>query len=111
MHYSYVCFVMNGKVYGAGSMKFSADEIKILDGLDTPKVGLWQNMDRSSVKILADYDISRIGVLHDKNGEKMGQIIFGKKLNKTELDREDLIQYETIVNYTAMVIENGSRKS
>ena len=111
MHYSYVCFVMNGKVYGGGSMKFGADEIKILEGLDAPKVGLWQNMDRSSVKILADYDISRIGVLHDKNGEKMGQIIFGKKLNKTELDREDLIQYETIVNYTAMVIENGSRKS
>jgi len=111
LHYEYVAIIVDGHIYGSSGVRFSADEIVSIEHIENTNNSIWLPIDRSIVKIVSSYDVSRIGELRKKDGSTLGQVVFGKKLTKTELDREDLIQYETIINYTAMVIENGSRKS
>lgn len=111
MRYSFVALLINGRVYSSEGQKFSAEELVSISKISSPKFGVWQEIDRANSKIASAYDISRVAVLYDKNHKVMGQMIFGKKLSKLELSRKDLIEYETLINLTAMVIEDGCRKS
>lgn len=112
LHYSYIIFIVDGRAYSsANTIRLSADEITKIEKLEKPENGIWQIFNRADVKMFDNYEISRIGALIDKNGKVFGQVVFGKKLTKFELSRKSLIEYETIINFAAMVIENGSSKS
>ena len=109
MHFSYVGFIVNGKFYGSDDFRLSAAEIEEIAKLKMPERGIWQNL--SQVKDARGLEMTRVGVLTNAKGEVIGQMVFGKPISKTNLDREDLTEVEMIVNLMAVVVENGSRKS
>ena len=109
MHFSYVGFIVNGKFYGSDDFRLSAAEIEQVAKLKMPERGIWQNI--SQIKDARELEMTRVGVFTNAKGEVIGQMVFGKPISKTNLDREDLTEVEMIVNLMAVVIENGGRRS
>ena len=94
MHFSYVGFIINGRLYGSEDYRIPADKLLAITKLKKPTRGIWQdltNLDQSTIKEL---DISRIGIITDAAGEEIGQIILGKPAAKTLLDKKDLMEIE-----------------
>lgn len=109
MHFSFVGFIVNGKIFGSDDFKMSAEEIEQISHLKIPEKGSWQ--DKSKLENLDVSGISRIGALTNAKGDMIGQMVFGKPISKTNLDRRDLTEIEMIANLMAVVIENGGRRS
>lgn len=108
MHFEYVGFLIDGRLYGSGSLPLSANELKQIDNLKAAKAGsVWQEFNESVEKICAKQEITAIAELHDAKGKAFGQIILGKPLGKTKFDRRDLIQTEMVINLVAAVIDSG----
>lgn len=109
MHFSFVGFIVNGKTFCSDDFRMSAEEVEDISSLKIPDKGLWQ--DKSKLKNTNNSEIARIGVLTNAKGGIIGQMVFGKPISKTNLDRKDLTEVEMIVNLMAVVVENGSRRS
>lgn len=109
MHFNYVGFLINGRFYGSDDFKLTAKEIESIEKLKKPEKGVWQNA--SEVEDAHELELSRVGTLTNSNGEVIGQMVFGRPVSKTTLDRQDLTEIEMIVNLMAVVVENGGRKS
>lgn len=108
LHYSYVTMVINDRPYSSTNNKLAAIEIETINRMK-PKCGIWVEIDRANAKLAASYDISKIACLIDKDGKQFGKIIFGKKLNKVEYSRIDMVEQEAIINLTGAIIEDGRR--
>lgn len=109
MHFSYIAFLVNGKLYAADDCKFSAEELAKISKLPTPTHGAWQNLDTLPEETIKACEISRIAVLAGANGEAMGQMIFGKPVSKTTLEKKDLVEITMIVSLMGTIIEDGGR--
>ncbi len=109
LHFEYVGFLVNGRLYGSGSLNASSDDLVEIAKLEEPKRGIWQEMNGNVSKISLDLDIKNIAELRNNKDEVFGQILFGRPVNKKTLTRQDMIQIEMIVNLVASIIDAERR--
>lgn len=109
IHFSYVGFLINGKFYGSDDFRLPPEELIEISSLKMPEKGMWQNT--NGLKKDSELDISRVGVLTNTNGERIGQVILGKPTSKSKLDKKDLAEVEMIFNLITVMVENGSRNA
>ena len=111
MHFSYIAFLIKGKLYVADDCKISAELLTKIAKLPTPAHGVWQNISNFSAESLKESEISRVALLTSAGGEVVGQMIFGRPASKSALDRKDLAEIAIIVSLMGTIIEDGGRKS
>ena len=107
LHFAYIGFIINGKLYGSKSLAMSADELNQITHMRATARGeVWQEPNKSVQKILDDLDLKAVAELRNAKGKTFGQIIVGKPLGKSSFERRDLIQLEMIINLVATVIDS-----
>ena len=107
LHFAYIGFIINGKLYGSKSLAMSADEIlQITHMKSTARGEVWQEPNKSVQKVLDELDLKAVAELRNAKGKAFGQIIVGKPLGKSSFERRDLIQLEMIINLVATVIDS-----
>lgn len=106
MHFSFVGFVVNGRLYGSEKLSLSADEIVQISNLKPAKDSIWQNFNEPVSRIAAKQDINAIAELHNAKGQVFGQVIIGQPTGKKHFERRDLVQIEMIINLVAAVAES-----
>lgn len=107
LHFAYIGFIINGKLYGSKSLAMSADEIvQITHMKATARGEVWQEPSKSVQKVLDELDLKAVAELRNAKGKTFGQIIVGKPLGKSSFERRDLIQLEMIINLVATVIDS-----
>ncbi len=107
LHFAYIGFIINGKLYGSKSLAMSAEEVIQLTHLKpTPRGEVWQEPSKTVQKILDDLDLKAVAELRNAKGKAFGQIVVGKPLGKSSFERRDLIQLEMIINLVATVIDS-----
>ena len=111
MHFSYVAFLVEGKLSVADDCKMPAELLAKISKLPTPTHGAWQELGSLTPEVLKSSEISRIAVLTGANGEALGQMIFGRPVSKSNLDHKDLVEISMIISLMGTIIEDGSRKS
>lgn len=108
LHFSYVGFIINGKLYGSKSLAVSADELHSIMHMKSAVGGeVWQEPNKTVKKILDDLDLKAVAELRNAKGKPFGQIVVGKPLGKASFERRDLIQLEMIINLVATVIDSS----
>ena len=111
MHFSYIAFFVNDKLYVADECKIPNELLVKISKLPAPSRGVWQDLTKLDVEGLKESGVSRVAILTSANGEMMGQMIFGHPVSKTALDHKDLVEIAMITSLIGTIIENGSRKS
>lgn len=107
MHFSFIGFLIDGRIYGSGEVSLSAENIVKINKLKPAKTGIWQDFSEPVLKIATEQGITAVAELKDANGKVFGQIIVGKSLGKQQFDRKDLVQLEMIINLVAAIVESG----
>ncbi len=111
MHFSYVAFYVNDKLYIADDHKIPTELLTKMAKLPSPDHRAWQDLSKLDQGVLKEAEISRVAVLAGANGEIMGQMIFGHPLYKTNLLHKDLVEMAMIASLIGTMIEDGTRKS
>jgi len=107
LHFEYVGFLINGRLYGSGSLPLSVDEMKQISLLRPAKDGsVWQDFNEPVAKIAAAQKLNAVAELRDAKGKVFGQLIVGEPLGKARFERKDLIQIEMVINLVAVVIDD-----
>ncbi len=106
LHFAYVGFIINGRLYGSKTLALSSDEIKSIMNLKPAKAGVWQEPNKTVEKIFDEVNLKAVAELYNAKGKAFGQIIVGKPLGKSSFERRDLIQLEMIINLVASVIDS-----
>lgn len=107
LHFAYIGFIINGKLYGSKSLAVSADELsQIIHMKSTVRGEVWQEPSKTVQKILDDLDLKAVAELRNAKGKAFGQIVVGKPLGKSSFERRDLIQLDMIINLVATVIDS-----
>ena len=110
MHFEYIGFLIDGIVYGSDNRIIPADSIKMTEGLGNPEHGVWQEFDEST-EVWQKLNFSAVAALRTASGKTYGQVMVGKPRGKKSFTRRDLVQVETIINLTSVIIDSGkSRK-
>ena len=80
------------------------------EGLGNPEHGVWQEFDEST-EVWQKLNFSAVAALRTASGKTYGQVMVGKPRGKKSFTRRDLVQVETIINLTSVIIDSGkSRK-
>lgn len=111
MHFSYIAFLINDKLYVADDCKIPTELLTKISKLPAPAHGVWLDLDGINHETLKESEITRIATLTSANGEVLGQMIFGHQPAKTNLDHKDLVEIAMVVSLMGTIIEDGSRKS
>ncbi len=112
MHFEYVGFLINGRYYvDDDEYKIPVDKLAKMTKMKRPARGIWQNTSEIEAEVAQEYNITRVAMITNTNGEEIGQVVFGKPISKATLDRKDLADVEMIVSLIGAMIENGGRKS
>lgn len=107
LHFAYIGFIINGKLYSSKPLAMSADEIQSISHLKTAgRDGVWQEPNKAVAKILDELDLKAVAELRNAKGKPFGQLIVGKPVGKSSFERRDLIQLEMIINLVATVIDS-----
>lgn len=107
LHFAYIGFIINGKLYGSKSLAMSADEILQITHMRSAAHGeVWQEPNKTTQKLLEELDLKAVAELRNAKGKTFGQIIVGKPMGKSSFERRDLIQLEMIINLVATVIDS-----
>lgn len=106
LHFAYIGFIINGRLYGSKSLAVSADELSQIMKLKSATGGVWQEPNKSVQKIFDELDLKAVAELRNAKGKVFGQLVVGKPLGKTSFERRDLIQLEMIINLVATVIDS-----
>ncbi len=106
LHFAYIGFVINGRLYGSKALALSSEELKQITSLKTAKGGVWQEPSKSVQKIFDEVNLKAVAELHNAKGKVFGQMLVGKPLGKSSFERRDLIQLEMIINLVASVIDS-----
>ncbi len=105
LHFDYVGFLINGRLYGSDALDISSDDLVAISKLEEPKRGIWQNT-KPVNKICEKSSIRNVAELYNANGEAFGQIIVGHPTSKKVIGNKDMIEIEMVVNLAASII-NG----
>lgn len=106
LHFAYIGFIVNGRLYGSKALAMSADEISQITKLRQTTNGVWQEPNKNVQKVLDELDLKAVAELRNAKGKAFGQLIVGKPLGKSSFERRDLIQLEMIINLVATVIDS-----
>lgn len=106
LHFSYVGFIINGRVYGSKALAISSEELSSISHLRQTASGVWQEPNKTVRKIFDELDLKAVAELRNAKGKTFGQLIVGKPMGKASFERRDLIQLEMIINLVATVIDS-----
>lgn len=107
LHFAYIGFIINGRVYGSKSLAISPAELSGITHLRAASRGeIWQEPNKTVQKTFGDLGLYAVAELRNAKGKAFGQIIVGRLLGKTSFDRRDLLQLEMIINLVATVIDS-----
>ena len=107
LHFAYIGFIINGRVYGSKSLAISPAELSGITHLRAASRGeIWQEPNKTVQKTFGDLGLYAVAELRNAKGKAFGQIIVGRPLGKTSFDRRDLLQLEMIINLVATVIDS-----
>lgn len=111
MHFSYVGFLIKGKLYVADDCKAPAELLAEIPKLPTPARGVWQDTAKLNKDLVNESEISRVAILTNASGEMIGQMIFGRPASKAILCHKDLVEIAMVTSLMGTIIEDGIRKS
>lgn len=107
LHFAYIGFIINDRLYSSKPLAMSADEIKQISHMKPARGNdVWQEPNKSVQKILDEMDLKAVAELRNAKGKAFGQLIVGKPTGKNSFERRDLIQLEMIINLVATVIDS-----
>lgn len=107
LHFSYIGFIINGRLYGSKALGMSSEELKHITHLrSTARGGVWQEPNKSVQKVFDDLGLRAVAELRNAKGRPFGQLVVGKPLGKSTFERRDLIQLEMIINLVAAVVDS-----
>lgn len=108
LHFAYIGFVINGRLYGSKPLSMSKDEIEQISKMrTTDKGGVWQEPNKTVRKILDETSLNAVAELRNAKGKTFGHLVVGQPLGKKTFERKDLIQLEMIINLVATVIDSS----
>ncbi len=105
LHFSYIGFLIDGRLYGSSALALSTSEIREVSKLKTPEKGIWQEFNEPVSEAFHRVDINAVAQLNNAKGKPFGQILVGKPQGKMSFEHRDLIQLEMIINLVAAVID------
>ncbi len=111
MHFSYIAFLINDKLYVADDCKISAELLTKISKLPAPSHGVWQPLSHLPANDTKESNITKIAVITSASGDMLGQMIFGRPISKPTLTHKDLVEIAMIVSLMGTIIEDGGRKS
>lgn len=106
LHFAYIGFIINGRVYGSKSLAISPAELSSISHLRSAGYEIWQRPNKTVQKTFDELGLYAVAELRNAKGKAFGQLIVGKPLGKTSFERRDLLQLETIINLVATVIDS-----
>lgn len=107
LHFAYIGFIINGRLYGSKSLAMSSEELSgIMHLKPGSSVELWQKPNKTVQRTFDELGLSAVAELRNAKGKPFGQIVVGKPLGKKNFERRDLIQLEMIINLVATVIDS-----
>lgn len=107
LHFAYIGFIINGRLYGSKALAMSTEEITQISKMKSASGGgVWQEPNKSVKKILDELDLKAVAELRNAKGKAFGQLVVGKPVGKSSFERRDLIQLEMIINLVATVIDS-----
>ncbi len=107
LHFAYIGFIINGRVYGSKSLAISPAELSSITHLKSSGRGeIWQEPTKTAQKTFDTLGLYAVAELRNAKGKSFGQLIVGKPLGKSNFDRRDLLQLEMIINLVATVIDS-----
>lgn len=105
LHFSYIGFLVDGRIYGSGPLALSTGEIREVSRLKTPEKGIWQEFNQPVSEAFHRLDINAVAQLNNAKGKPFGQILVGKPQGKMTFEHRDLVQLEMIINLVAALID------
>ena len=105
LHFSYIGFIVDGKVFGSAPLPITPEELKQVELLKAPEKGIWVSFNEPVSRAFSRLDINAMAELQNAKGKPFGQLLVGKPQGKMGFDRKDLIQLEMIVNLVAAMID------
>ncbi len=107
LHFAYIGFVINGRLYGSKALAISSEELSSITHLKSSTgTEIWQKPNKTVEKTFDEMGLKAVAELRNAKGKPFGQIIVGKPLGKATFERRDLIQLEMIINLVATVIDS-----
>lgn len=106
LHFAYIGFIINGRVYGSKSLAISPAELSGITHLKSVNYEIWQKPNKTVQKTFDELGLYAVAELRNAKGKPFGQLIVGKPLGKSSFERRDLLQLETIINLVATVIDS-----
>lgn len=107
LHFAYIGFIINGRVYGSKSLAISPAELSSITHLKSTGRGeIWQEPNKTVQKTFDTLGLYAVAELRNAKGKPFGQMIVGKPIGKSTFDRRDLLQLEMIINLVATVIDS-----
>lgn len=107
LHFSYIGFVINGKLYSSKPLAVTAEElVQITKMKSATGNGVWQEPNKTTQKTLDELGLKAVAELRNAKGKAFGQLVVGKPLGKSSFERRDLVQLEMIINLVATVIDS-----
>ena len=106
MHFEYVGFHIDHQLYSSSNnFKISPELIKEISEMGEPEDGIWQDF-KGNPEIWKESNICAVAALRDGHGKTYGQLIIGNPKNKNKFARRDLVEIETIIDLTSVIIES-----
>lgn len=106
LHFAYIGFVINGRLYGSKSLAMSSQELSSITHLKSTTNGVWQVPNKTVQKTFDELGLYAVAELRNAKGKPFGQLLVGKPLGKAVFERRDLLQLEMIINLVATVIDS-----
>lgn len=106
LHFAYIGFVINGRLYGSKSLAMSSQELSSITHLRQTTNGVWQVPNKTVQKTFDELGLYAVAELRNAKGKTFGQLLVGKPLGKATFERRDLLQLEMIINLVATVIDS-----
>lgn len=109
-HFSYVGFIVDGRLYAPRDVSLSSNEIIQISGLKSTNSGVWQDFNEPVSRVASEHDITAIAELRNAKGQAFGQIIVGRPFSKSHFESKDLVQLEMVINLVAVIIDSKKKK-
>lgn len=106
LHFTYIGFIINGRLYGSRSLAMSPEELAAISHLRSSGRDIWQEPNKTVQAAFDELGLKAVAELRNAKGKTFGQLVVGKPLGKSSFERRDLIQLEMIINLVATVIDS-----
>lgn len=106
LHFSYIGFIINGRLYGSKPLAVSPAELSSISHLRSASREIWQEPNKTVQKTFDELGLTAVAELRNAKGKPYGQLVVGNPLGKKTFERRDLLQLEMIINLVATVIDS-----